>query len=179
MSLVIAKLSNLRISPRKVRLVANLIKGMSVGNAEIELQIRSRRSTLPLLKLLRSAKANAAHQGFSEHDLRIKDIRVDEGVSLKRARKQAPGRIKQVVKRSSHIRVVLETGEKLRSGLEKILPSRTLPVKSEEESMGGALGGETTETPMRKSPRPDQVGKITPLNRGRDFVKRVFRRKAI
>src|SRR3990167_718596 len=88
-----AQLNQLRISPRKVRLVANLIRNLSVTAAETQLQHLPKRSSLPLLKLLRSAVANAEHNHKQDKaTLFIKSIQVDEGVTLKRWQPKAMGR---------------------------------------------------------------------------------------
>src|SRR3990167_5723309 len=109
MNKVEAYLKNVRISPRKVRLVANLLKGMTVSQAESELTFLPKRASSILIKLLRSAKANALQGGFGHESLKVIDVRVDEGRKIKRYRKQAPGRVKKIFKRSSHIHMVLES----------------------------------------------------------------------
>lgn len=112
-----ASLKYLRISPRKVRLVADLIKGLSVKVAEANLLHVSKRSSNPLLKLLKSAVANAEHNfGLDKNNLFIRAIRVDEGPALKRWRPRARGAAFSIKKRTSHIFLTLkeikETKEK-------------------------------------------------------------------
>ena len=112
-----ASLKYLRISPRKVRLVADLIKGLSVKVAEANLLHVSKRSSNPLLKLLKSAVANAEHNfGLDKNNLFIRAIRVDEGPALKRWRPRARGAAFSIKKRTSHIFLTLkeikETREK-------------------------------------------------------------------
>lgn len=105
---VTAKLNNLRKAPRKVRLVANLIKGMTVVQAENELKFSVKDSAQPVLKLLRSAIANADHNFHLDKDnLYISKITVDNGPNLKRWRPRAFGRAAGVLKRTSHINLVL------------------------------------------------------------------------
>ena len=79
-----AKLNYLRIAPRKVRSVADLIRGMSVNDAEAQLLMVRRRPAQPLLKLLRSAVANAKNKQVNPDHLFIAEIRVDQGPMLKR-----------------------------------------------------------------------------------------------
>jgi len=115
---VIAKLNYLRLAPRKVRLVANLIKGMRVKEARVQLKFCPKRASQPLLKLLNSAVANAEHNfQLKEDNLYISKITVDQGPSLKRWRPRAFGRAFPIMKRTSHITLVLE--EKPEKGIEK------------------------------------------------------------
>ena len=103
-----AFLSNYRQAPRKVRLVANAIKGKSVEAAELELRFMVKRAALPLEKLLASAVANAVNQaGLNKADLVVKEIRVDKGIVLKRSMPRAFGRASAINKRSSHVTIVL------------------------------------------------------------------------
>lgn len=112
-----ASLKYLRISPRKVRLVADLTRGLSVKVAEANLLHIPKRSCKPLLKLLKSAIANAEHNfGLDKNNLFIKAIRVDEGPALKRWRPRARGAAFPIRKRTSHVFLTLneikETKEK-------------------------------------------------------------------
>jgi len=107
-----AKLKHLRISPRKVRLVANLIKGLTVKQAQIQLKFLTKRSSVPILKLLNSAVANAENDGkASKDDLFIQNVIVDAGPTLKRWRARAMGRASSIMKRTSHITLILDQKE--------------------------------------------------------------------
>ncbi len=104
-----------RVSPRKARLVADLVRGMSYKNAERQLEFLDKKSAAPVLKLLRSAKANAENNfNISDVDsLRIKEIKVDEGPHIfKRWRPRSMGRANQIIKRISHINLILEADVK-------------------------------------------------------------------
>lgn len=104
-----ANLNYLRISPRKVRLVADLVRGKSVAQADAILRFLKKRASLPLRKLLKSAIANAKHNFNSEKEnLTIKSIRVDQGPTLKRFMPRARGMAAGIKKRSSHISLILE-----------------------------------------------------------------------
>ncbi len=103
-----AYLKNYRQSPRKVRLIANLIKGKSVAAADAELAFLVKRGALPFRKLLDSAVANArTNSGIEKENLIVKEVRVDKGVVLKRSMPRAFGRASQILKRSSHIMLSL------------------------------------------------------------------------
>lgn len=107
---IIAKSKYIHSSPRKVRLVANLIKGMETSRAETELAYLPKHASLPLLKLLRSALANAKHNfSLDEKGLYIQDIVVGAGPVLKRTRARAFGRSATIRKRMSHISIKLGT----------------------------------------------------------------------
>lgn len=102
-----AYLKNYRQSPRKVRLVADLIKGKSIALATLELKNLPKRAALPIEKLLASAVANAKAQGAEADSLFIKDVRVDKGIVLKRHMPRAFGRASAINKRSSHVHLLL------------------------------------------------------------------------
>lgn len=101
---------NVRVSPRKARLVVDLIRGKNVNKAMAELSVLRHRAAEPVLKLLRSALANADQkEPDAEVDLfRVTCAYVDEGKTLRRFRPRAMGRATPVRKRSSHI--TLEVG---------------------------------------------------------------------
>ncbi len=104
-----ASLKYFRVSPRKVRLAATLIKGMLAEKAIKQLSFTQKRSSPALVKLLKSAISNAkVNFHLASENLYIKEIRVDEGPTLKRHMPRAFGRASAIRKRSSHISVVLE-----------------------------------------------------------------------
>jgi large subunit ribosomal protein L22 len=106
-----SSLTNYRQSPRKVRLVADLVKGKSVKNALAELDLLGTRASLPVKKLIQSAVANAKENNKVDADrLIVKELRVDKGVVLKRFMPRARGSAFGIKKRSSHIHVVLAEG---------------------------------------------------------------------
>jgi large subunit ribosomal protein L22 len=117
-----AVLTNYRQSPRKVRLVTELVKGKSVERALMELAFLPKRASLPIKKLIDSAVANALVQNsaLSRETLFIKEFRVDAGVTLKRMRPRAMGRGFQIKKRCAHLVVTLaEKGEKIKKSSAK------------------------------------------------------------
>ena len=103
-----AFLKNYRQSPRKVRLVASLLKRKSVVEAIIELDFLVKRAGFPIKKLLLSAVANAKEKEIDLNNLFIKELRVDKGVTLKRMMPAAMGSGHPINKRTSHITLVLE-----------------------------------------------------------------------
>lgn len=107
------KLGHLRISARKVRLVADLIRGKTVQEAESLLKFTSKGSCKHFAKLLRSGVSTAEHDyGYEKTNLYISELRVDEGPTLKRIRARARGAFYPILKRTSHITMTLDQIEK-------------------------------------------------------------------
>lgn len=104
-----AFLKSYRQAPRKVRLVANLIKGKTVPRAIAELDVLPKRASEPMKKLLLSAVANAKeNDGISDINvLLVKEVRVDQGVILKRSMPRAHGSAYPIHKHTSHIMLEL------------------------------------------------------------------------
>lgn len=104
-----AMLKNARISPQKARLVADQIRGKSVDHALDILNFGIQRSHELFKKLLGSAIANAENNfGADIDDLKVEKVTVDAGFTLKRMRPRAKGRGSRILKRTSHIKIVLQ-----------------------------------------------------------------------
>jgi len=107
--------NSLRMSPRKVRVVVDLVRGQKIAPALAQLQFCGRAASLPISKLVKSAVANAKHNyDLAEDNLFIKAIFVDGGATLKRSMPRAHGRASAIRKRTSHVTIVL--GELVDSG---------------------------------------------------------------
>ncbi|NTV44631.1 MAG: 50S ribosomal protein L22 [Candidatus Yonathbacteria bacterium] len=118
-----AVLHNYRQSPRKVRLLADMVRGKSVNRAVKELSFLSKRASGPIEKLIESAVANAEHNdGLKKDDLIIQNITVDKGPTLKRSMPRAMGRAFPINKRTSIVKVTL--------GMKQ--PKKTDTVKAEK-----------------------------------------------
>jgi large subunit ribosomal protein L22 len=102
-----AFLKNYRQSPRKVRLVANLVKGKPVDQALLELSYLPKRAANPLQKLLKSAVANAKKDGLGAEDLVVKNLTVDKGLVMRRIMPRARGSAAPILKRMSHVKLEL------------------------------------------------------------------------
>jgi large subunit ribosomal protein L22 len=122
-----AFLKNYRQSPRKVRLVAGLIRGKNVADAVAELDFLAKRAGLPIKKLLLSAVANAKQMGAEAENLFIKELCVDKGIVMKRMMPAAMGSGHRINKRTSHINILL--AEKVPKQVAKIAKSKTVKVK--------------------------------------------------
>ncbi|MFA5095444.1 MAG: 50S ribosomal protein L22 [Candidatus Paceibacterota bacterium] len=123
-----AFLKNYRQAPRKVRLVAGLIKGKSVEEAIAILDFLAKRAGFPIKKLLLSAVANALQAGKEKENLFIKELRVDKGIVMKRMMPAAMGVGHRINKRTSHVMLVL--GEKAAKVVkEKAKKNKKAPTK--------------------------------------------------
>lgn len=99
---------NIKISPRKVRLVADTVKKNELKKALMALSLLDKRAAGPIKKAIESAMANAVNNFGKEKDnLTIKDIMVSEGLSYKRYHYASRGRVHPYKRRTSHIRVIL------------------------------------------------------------------------
>lgn len=103
-----ARATFIRQSPSKVRLVLDLVRGLPVEEARDVLAFTQRRASDPVSKVLESAVANASHNhALDSSELRIVQAFADEGPTLKRYRPRARGRATQILKRTSHVTIVV------------------------------------------------------------------------
>ena len=128
---------NTRQPARKVRIVANTVKKLSLPDAISQLASIERKSTLVILKVLRQAIANAVHNhGFAIEDLTIKTITVAPAPQLKRFRAVSRGRAHTIVKRTCHVTVELEAAESKSTSavkpVEKVVKAKTETKNTEE-----------------------------------------------
>ena len=101
-----------RISAQKCRLVANSIRGLKVDKALEFLEFNNKKASQMILKVLESAIANAENNNSLDIDeLKVKNILIDEGPTGKRYMRRARGRVNQILKRSSHITVIVSDGK--------------------------------------------------------------------
>lgn len=173
---VSAKLRYLKISPRKVRLVADIIRGLPVEEAEAQLLLSGKRASADILKLLKSAVANAKHNyQIDASKLYIKKIKVDKAPVLKRWMPRASGSVSMIQKRMSH--VVIELGEVKKAAEKKfIIPKKerkearkeTKKAFKEKEKKAEGAAKSKSEAIYEKKPEPKQ-----------GVFRRIFRRKSI
>ena len=104
-----ATLNNLRIAPRKVRLVTHSIVGLPVAAALVQLRRQVKRSSQPITVLLKSAIANAKNNfQLAEKTLFVKEVRVGDGIRLKRYTPKAFGQATPILRRTSKIQIILD-----------------------------------------------------------------------
>lgn len=105
---VSARLSHVRISPQKARLVADQIRGLSVERAQNILKFSNKKAAAIISRVLESATSNAEHnEGADIDELRVATIYVDAGRTMKRFQPRAKGRANRILKRSSHITIIV------------------------------------------------------------------------
>jgi len=120
--LIKAKLNYLKIAPRKVRLVTDLIKGKKIDEAQSILSFVVKKANEPLLKLLKQAIVNAKNSfKINESGLYISKIIVNEGPKIKRWRPRARGRAFEIQKKTSHITLVLDIQKNIKEEKKSLL----------------------------------------------------------
>jgi large subunit ribosomal protein L22 len=97
-----------RIAPRKARLVADLIRGRTVDDAIVQLEMSKKRAAWFIKAVLKSAIANAEEQEALVQNLYVSESRVDEGPTIKRFQPKDRGRAHPINKRTSHIHIALD-----------------------------------------------------------------------
>ncbi len=164
-----ATLRYLHIAPRKVGLVVNAIKGLSVNEAEAQLMFRAKRSSHPVLKLLRSAVANAKNNfKLNPENLIVKEIRVDQGPMLKRFLPRAMGRATPIHKKMSHVSITLESKEKAKEARFTIA-SKAKKVKKEKSK----------SAPKAENKPASKEAAAKPVKESSGFMKKIFNRKSV
>ena len=196
--LSIAKLKYLRIAPRKVRLVADLIRGEKVEKAQIILDYTRKKAAIAVLRLLNQAVSNAKDKNLKIEDknLYISKILVDEGPRIKRTFPRARGRADVIHKKTSHLTIVLDEikGEKVKEELKpegkrkkrKSIPKTEVSVedrkekaekKRKEKEDEKAIEDREPEKVKEKIKWRPEKQKLKPKTRG--GLRKFFRRKAI
>lgn len=174
-----AKLSNLRIAPRKTRLVADAIRYKTASDAEAILSFTVKKSAPAMLKLLNSAIFNAKNNFQIEKDnLFISKITVDEGVKLKRWMPRSRGRAAEITKRTSHITITLkeikESGKKAVKAKTTKKVGKTVEtsevVETEEKEV--KIGKKKSYRSDRRLMRQNKPGKTVTSNK-------IYRRKSV
>ncbi len=161
---VTAKLNYLRIAPRKVRLVADLIRGKKVKEAQNILAFTTKKAAPALQKLLKSALSNAENQfHLEDSNLYISRITVDEGPKLKRWMPRARGSASEIQKKTSHINLVLDAIKPTKVEKRKRIEKKTMEIKE--------------STKIKKQRVKPEEKEVTRPKFGKG-IKRVFRRKA-
>ncbi|MCK4540123.1 50S ribosomal protein L22 [Candidatus Parcubacteria bacterium] len=191
-----AKAKHIRMSPRKVRLVADIVRGLTVENAVNQLRFTNKKAVLPVKKLIESAIASAENNyELKQDNLFIKEIRVDEGATMKRWMPRARGRATPIRKRTSHINLIL--GELIDSGKikakkvtidapvklgAKAKEDEGVKVKSKDDKDNKKIKESKKEADNKKiiDPRGEGRGKHTKIEgkSEKGFMHKVFRRKS-
>lgn len=176
-----AKLKNLRVSPRKVRISADIIRGCNVEDAIFRLDNTVKKSNEPIKKMLLSAVANAENNfNLDRNSLVIVDIQVGEGITMKRWMPRAYGRASEILKRSSHIYITLEGKEAVvRSAKKKAVKKE----KEEDKTEGTIEAAERVEKKKDETLKLNkkgyhQVEAKKKESRAKGWGKKMFKRKS-
>ncbi|MEK7482370.1 MAG: 50S ribosomal protein L22 [Patescibacteria group bacterium] len=170
---IIVKLNYLRIAPRKLRLLADLIRGKSVNSAEYLLKNTVKRGSLPLAKLLQSGLA-AAKNNFHQsiEGLFVSKITIDEGPKLKRWRPRARGRGMTIQKKTSHIILTLNERE---SAAAELTAGTQKPIEKTTRQEGAQ---KTKKVRPAGSPERQKQTRENRKTRAGGAAMKMFRRKA-
>jgi large subunit ribosomal protein L22 len=179
-----ATLKYLRMAPRKVRRVSDLIKGLPVSEAENQLKFLAKRPAVPILKLLQSAVANAARNfNLDKDDLYVFRITVDRGPTLKRWLPRAMGRAAPIQKKTSHVALILEEkpGIKKETGRKKpkVMPEAKKTADKITEESKSEIAGEEAKQPAKTFKAAPKKEKPGLAKRAVSFGQKIFRRKSI
>ncbi len=164
-----AKIRYAKITPRKARLVADMVRGLPLDEALAQLMYNPKRGSKIIFNLLRSAEADASAKKLDLNKLYVKDINVGNGPRLKRYLPRARGTATLIEKKMSHIEVIL--AEK-----ETIEPKFTI-LKKQKKSKEKPKEEKQDKKQMKKEIKKEE--KIKPEKSKEGFFKRVFRRKSI
>lgn len=162
-----------RISPRKMRLLVAVLRGIPASEAEARLMVASQRSSVPLLKTLRSAMANAVQAKIDPNALFVKEIRIDGGPKLKRYMPRARGGMGKIEKKSSHITIVLGESESPRSS--RFVVAR---VKGGNKKEATEKTHRVKKDSKAEAEKPATEGK-TAAKKGKGVAPKIFNRKAV
>jgi large subunit ribosomal protein L22 len=182
---VSAKLNNLRIAPRKAKLVADLIRGLDIDDALTQLNITVKRSSPYMKKLLDSAIANAENNfGLDRNNLYVFNVVIGAGPTFKRWMPRAYGRASMILKRTSRVDIVLEErvegkGRKTKEQLEKERKAKAdIKKKEEKERMGDKDKKEKEEN---KKLDFEKEGKEENMKKDgkKKWTSKIFRRKSM
>jgi len=189
-----ASLKYLHISPRKVRLVTDLVRNMDVKEAETQLKFLNKRAAEPVFKLLNSAIANALNSFNLEKDnLFISSIQVSGGPPFKRWRPRAMGKAAPIMKRTSHIDLIIETKEETKTKKKKekrpeVIKAKEIKKRKPIREIVGSKESDSLPvvTEKRKKPIPPSRPYSTSSKSKKKFwsrqtfgnVKKMFRRKS-
>lgn len=174
-----AHLRYVSIAPRKMRLIADTLKKLSISEAQAQLMLRPHRAAEVLLKFLNSAISNAKNNGLDANKLMVSRIWVDGAPVLKRALPRSQGRATPILKRMSHVTIILAENEKTKAA-RFVIAAPEKKAKKEPASKKGKVTGNVAPKPsadhedhkkadVKTSQKPKEGGAF----------KRFFNRKSV
>ena len=188
---VSAKLNYIRISPRKVRIMTSLIKGLDGCEAVSQLERTVKRSSVPLRKLLQSAMSNGENNfGIDKDNMYVHEVKVGEGPTLKRWMPRAFGRAAQIRKRTSKIEIILEeiiegAGRKTKEQMEEERKNRMAEKEKREQTLRKEQAQIKKESKssvlevLNKKREESELKKDQKTSGRKSWVSKFFRRKSM
>lgn len=184
---VTAKLNNIRVAPRKARLVANMVKGMDVQEALSQLDVTVKKTSNFMAKLILSAVANGENNfGLDKNNLYICNVQVGDGPTMKRWMPKAFGRAGQILKRTSKITLVLEErvegkGRKTKEEMEEEKKKRLEEKKKQMKEMEKEAEAAEEDSKKAQKERREETKDVEKGNKGikNKIGEKIFRRKSM
>lgn len=172
-----ATLKNLRVAPRKARLVTHSIVGVDAREALLQLSKQVKRSSQPIHDLLKSAMANATNNfGLDEANLYVFAVRVGDGLRLQRWLPRAFGRATPLLRRGSNITLILEEKIEGKNRTAKKEAVKTATIE-ESETAAGSKEEKRSHTAAKPEMKRAAVKEVAKKTSGK-VMKKVFQRKA-
>lgn len=166
-------------SPRKLRLVAQLLKNSSVDEALQQLKFSPKKAAFPIMKVLNSAVANAVHNfDLNKEQLYVKSLTIDAGPVMKKASPRAQGRAFLVRKRTSHINVLLEAKPTIKKSGRSIFSIRSKAAEKPEQKAAAVTAEpqkvDAEKPKLKQAPKSQEKIKRNLV----DLKRRLFNRKS-
>jgi len=170
---ITSRAKHLHVSPQKCRLVVDLIRGIDVEKASVQLRSLRKKASLPILKLLNSAIATAEHNhDMEKSNLYISKMFVDSGTTMKRWKPRAFGRANPIIKRTSHITLILDERVAGKKRVKKVVKGKDLKDKVDSKKETDEKGNKKNkfEKDSKINSKPSKDGGV---------FKKIFRRKSV
>lgn len=157
-----AQHKNVRMSARKLRTLRGVVCGLPAGDAEAQLKYRPSKAALTILQVLRSAVANAKHNhGIDVENLKVADVVIDGGFTLKRYRPSSKGSAKPILRRTAHVSVVVEEVGKSKKRLKKAKKTQIETITAEDFAKNKAPTTEVTAGKNMKSKQKNEEPRVS------------------
>ena len=180
-----AKLKNFRMSAKKARLYADLVRGKNADEAKLQLKVTPGKMTEPLIKLIDSGIANGENNfGLDKSNLFIESIKIDEGTVMKRWRPRAHGRAYPIFKRSCHVELILNEREEGK-GRKEVKKKEVKTISYEELKKMNQEAEKLLEKQSGKGKKDKKPGKDDSSKKAQEgkagggALSKMFRRKSI
>ncbi len=175
-----SKSKHLHMSPQKCRLVVDLIRGLDVEKGEMQLKNLRKKASLPILKLLNSAVATAEHNySMEKSNLYISKVFVDGGAVLKRWKPRAFGRANPIIKRTSHVTLVLDERVAGKKKAKSIVKDKKTITQTNLKNEKDDKDNKDNRNDKKKNKFDINNKRNTKPSRNGGVLKKIFRRKSV